>query len=199
MKRDVCLLLAGAVCLLLSGCGGKALPDTALDGAAWDDSWTAVGDVLGVDEDPGNGLTLRENNTALVGSDMFYASWSIGDAVPYTNEDGDDAELYDAQLSVLLAGSRTRDAAREDAQSWLDMARSRYQVTDTEPQVYNGQEFTVLVFTYSAQTNPYARGACAVGVLGNHAIYAELSCQDAFPGDASQILADFLTHCHYRT
>ncbi len=196
MKKILCWVLAGMLCVSLLGCNGKDIPAVAADGAAWDESWTTVGGVLGV-ETPGHGLTLRENNTALAGDDMFYATWSIGDAVPYTNEEGDEATLYDAELHLLLAGSRSQEKAQENAQTWMDMAKDRYHVTETSTETYNGQEFTVLIYTYSADTNPYAKGVCAIGVYGNYAINAELSCQSTYEGDASQVLADFLGCCHY--
>ena len=82
MKRfTVCLL---ALCLLLSGCA-KTAPEKAADGAAWDESWTTLGGVLGVEE-PGHDLELRDNNEALSVTDMYLASWTIGEGAPYVND-----------------------------------------------------------------------------------------------------------------
>lgn len=99
MKKYVCLLLA--VCVCLSGCAALP-PRQAADGLARSGDWVTVGGVIGV-ETPG-GLDPLENNDALSANGMYYATWSMGEAVPYTNADGEASELYDAQLYLLLAG-----------------------------------------------------------------------------------------------
>ena len=75
MKRFICCL--AVLCLLLTGCA-KSIPESAADGAAWDKGWTTLGGVLGVEE-PGHDLELRDNNEALSVSDMYLASWTIGE------------------------------------------------------------------------------------------------------------------------
>ena len=99
MKRWI--LMLAALCLCLTGCG-QPLPERAADGSPWSEDWVSVGGVLGVDTP--EELTLRENNDALAVKGMYYAAWSMGKAQPYTNEDGDEAELYDARIDLLLAG-----------------------------------------------------------------------------------------------
>ena len=109
MKRFiVCLLL---LCLLLSGCA-RSVPEKAADGTAWGENWTTLGGVLGVEE-PGHDLELRDNNEALSVTDMYLASWTIGEGSPYTNEDGDEVTLYPARLDVLVYGRRDADAAQQ--------------------------------------------------------------------------------------
>ena len=41
------------------------------------------------------------------------------------------------------------------------MASSQYAIEGTSAETYNGQEFTVITYTYESDTNPYARGASA--------------------------------------
>ena len=77
------------------------------------------------------------------------------------------------------------------------MASSQYAIEGTSTETCNGQEFTVITYTYESDTNPYARGASAFGVYRNYAISVELSCQEGFDGNAPDILANFLEHCHY--
>lgn len=187
----ICLL---AACGLLAGCA-QPIPRQAADGAAWEEDWVSVGNVLGVDTP--EGLTPRENNDALTASGMYYAAWSTGEAEPYTNEDGDAALLYDAQVHVLLAGYNEAGKAEDGAAEWLEMASSRYAIEETSSETYNGQAFTVITYTYESDTNPYARGASAFGVYRNYAISVELSCREEFGGGAREILADFLSNCHY--
>lgn len=194
MKKWYWMVLCLCGLLGLTGCG-EAVPETAADGAAWNDGWINVGNVLGVDAP--EGMTIRENSDALDAKGMYYASWSTGEAESISNEDGDGAEIYDAQVSLLLAGYRDTGKAEEAAAEWRTMAEEQYAVEETSTQVYNGQEFTVLTCTYPSETNPYARGASAFGVYGNYAISVELSCREGFDGDALEILGDFLEHCHY--
>ena len=188
-------IAAWICCLLwLAGCS-QPVPRQAADGAAWRGDWVTVGNVVGV-ETP-EGMTPRENNDALAANGMHYATWSCGEAEPYVNEDGGGAQIYDAQVYLLLAGYDGAGKAEDSAAKWLDMAASQYAVEDTGEEVYNGQAFTVVTYAYKSETNPYARGASAFGVYRNYAVSVELSCRDGFGGDPREMLADFLRNCHY--
>lgn len=192
MKKllGLCLCMA----LLLTGCGRTA-PPKAADGASWSEDWVALGRVIGVDTP--EGLTPRENSDVLSTKGMYYATWSAGEAVPYVNEDGEDAQLYDAQVYLLAAGYDSTQKAEETAAEWLAMAGEQYAVEETKTEMYNGQELTVITYTYTSESNPYSRGASAFGTYGNYAVSAELSCREGFDGDALETLENFLEHCHY--
>lgn len=194
MKKPFLLLLTGAMILSLAGCG-QNIPVTAADGARWDDSWVTVGGILGVDTPAG--LDSRENDDTLGVNGMYYATWSIGEAVPYVNEDGEDTELYDAQLYVLLAGAKSAEEADSTAAEWLEMASGQYQIETSSTETYNGQAFTVITYTFSSAANPFSHGASAFGLYRNYAVSVELSCREEFDGDAQTTLANFLEHCHY--
>ncbi len=191
-KFIVCLL---ALCLTLTGCS-RSVPARAADGTDWDESWITLGNALGV-EDPGNGLVLRDNNEALSVTDMYLASWTIGDGVPYTNEDGDEVILYPARLDMLVYGREDAAAAWETLEDWAARQAETYDVAATEGQTHNGQDHTVSVYTCKSDTNPYGRGISAFSVYGSYAISVELNCQDGFTGDEVAILNDFLDGCHY--
>lgn len=192
MKRYLLpLLLAGCICL--AGC--TPVPTAAADGATWSDDWVTVGGVIGVDTP--DGIDHQENNDSLSIRGMYYATWSIGGAEAYTNEDGDEAQLYDAQIYLLLAGYDAAEKAEDSAAEWQAMANDRYVVDQTLSTTCNGQDFTVLTCNFDSETNPYARGASAFGVYRNYAISVELSCREGFTGDLLEILTDFLDHCHY--
>lgn len=172
-KRFWCLFWL--CCLLcLSGCGAP-VPDTAADGSAWDEDWITVGNVIGV-ETP-EGMTFRESSDALDPRGMYYAAWSAGEAVPAVNEDGEDVQIYDAQVYLLLADYASAGKAEEAAAEWLDMATERYSLETTASETNGGQAFTVITYTYASETNPYARGASDFGAYGNYAISIELSSQ----------------------
>lgn len=194
MKKQFWIILCLCGLLCLTGCGTPA-PNTAADGSAWEEDWVTVGNVIGV-ETP-EGMIFRENSDALSAKGMYYASWSIGDAAPIVNEDGEDAQVYDAQVSLLLAGYDDTGKAEDTVNEWLDMAYGQYAVDAEAVETCNGQAFTVITYTYTSETNPYARGASAFGTYGNFAVSVELSCQEGFDGSAPEILVDFLEHCHY--
>lgn len=194
MKKSLLALLLAA-CVCLAGC--QPIPVTAADGASWSDEWVTIGGIVGVDTPAG--IDYRENNDALSIRGMYYAAWSIGEAEPYTNADGDEAQLYDAQIYFLLAGYDAAEKAEANAAEWQSMARERYAVEQTLPAVCNGQDFTVLTYSFDSETNPYANGASAFGVYRNYAVSVELSCREDFAGSPLEILTDFLEHCHYST
>lgn len=191
-QRWIALCLCGLLCL--TGCGTPA-PNTAADGSAWDENWVTIGNVIGV-ETP-EGMTFRENSDALSAKGMYYATWSIGEGETIVNEDGEEAQVYDAQVYLLLSGYDDTGKAEETAKEWLDMAYGQYIVDAEAVETCNGQEFTVIIYTYASETNPYAYGASAYGAYGNYAVSVELSCLESFDGSALEILADFLEHCHY--
>ena len=193
MKQFICCL--AALCLLLAGCAQSA-PEQAADGAAWDESWTTLGGVLGV-EAPGHDLTLQDNKDALSIAGMYLASWTIGEGAPYTNEDGDEVVLYPAQLDVLVYGRKDSAAARQAAEDWTARQAKTYDVTDSGQQTCNGQDYAVFAYTCKSDSNPYTRGVSAFGTYKNCAVSVELNCLDSFTEDERTILTDFLNGCHY--
>ena len=192
MKKAFLLITICTILVCLTGCGAKT-PDMAADGTPWNKDWLKLGPKVGVEE-PEHGLTLRDEKSA---KNMFYTAWSIGEAQPYVNASGNETNRYDAQLVVLMLSSDTVEDAQLSVDDWLDLAAENYTITNTAQQTYNGQEFTVLTYTFSSDTSAYARGVSAFAVFDTWAISAELACQDAFEGNAQEILADFLYHCHY--
>ena len=192
MKKSVFASLL-AVCVCLAGCA--AAPSSAADGASWSDDWITVGGIVGVDTPAG--IDPQENNDALSIRGMYYATWSIGEAEPYINENGDEAQLYDAQIYLLLAGYDAAEKAEESAADWQALANERYTVEQVLSTTCNGQDFTVLTYSFASETNPYAKGASAFGVYRNYAVSVELSCREDFTGDALEVLTNFLEHCHY--
>lgn len=183
----VCCMLAG-----LTGCKAQ-LPAKAVDGTPWNEDWLTLEQTLGVDES-GYGLTLRDHK---VTRNMSYATWSIGEAQPYVNASGEETNLYDAQMVLLMMASDTAEEAQMSVDEWLDLAAEHYIISDTARQTFNGQEFTVLTYTFSSDTSSFARGVSAFTTFDTWAISVEFACQDTFEENAWEILADFLNHCHY--
>lgn len=192
MKKVFLLIMTCTMLACLAGCGAKK-PAMAADGTPWSKDWITIGSALGV-EKPGHGMTLRDTKGA---RDMFYTSWSIGESQPYVTASGEETNLYDAQMVLLLMVSDTEEDAQISVDEWLDLAADNYAVTDTIQQTYNGQDFTVLTYTFPSGTSSFARGVSAFTVVGTQAISVEFACQDTYEGDAGEIVTDFLNHCHY--
>ena len=131
---------AGVLVLLLNSFEAK-YPSQAVDGTAWDENWTMLGAALGVEE-PGNGFVLLDNNTALAADDTYLATWASGEAIPYVTADGDDTEIYEAQIYLLLMGCKDRDSAQVNVDNWISRTGGTYTVTDTRAETRNGQEYT---------------------------------------------------------
>lgn len=191
MKKLAVLFLLIALAL-----GGCSLPPPAdAQGESWSEDWVTVGNVVGVDTP--EGLMPQENIDTLAVNEIYYATWSIGDSETLQKDEETEATVYDAQVYLLLQGRETVDEAKDDASEWLALAKERYDVKATLSAAYGGQDFTTVIYAYTGEDNPYARGAAAYGVYGNYAISVEVSCRESFSGDVAGILADFLQHCHY--
>ena len=192
MKKAFLLVMICCMLVCLTGCGAQT-PAAAVDGTPWSEDWITLDRTLGV-EKPGHGLTLRDDKAA---RNMCYAAWSIGEAQRYVNASGEEGNLYDAQLVLLLLASSSAEEAQMSVDEWLNLAEENYAVTDRSQQTFNGQEFTVLTYTFSSDTSPLALGISAFTTFDTRAISVEFACQDALEEDAWEIMADFLNHCHY--
>ena len=199
--RGLLYLLVPFLLILALIAGWNALdfaqyPDKAADGAAWDNSWEMMGAAVGI-EPPGGGLTLLANNSILAGSDTYYAAWTVGEAAKYTNADGDEVDLYPAQLYVLLYGCADAAEAEATCADFLAREKATYTVQDERTEIHSAQDYTVLDYTGGSADNPYDRGSAAFAVRGSYVLVAELLAQDSFDGDVPQLLADFLDGVHY--
>lgn len=190
-------LMPAVLCILtmLTGCS----PDLSETAAAVqvDGDVIRVGTQLEI-EKPDGSLSLLDNKEALAADGLYYAAWSMGDAAPYENSDGDTVDLYDAQLYLLLSECADSEDAQEARSSWLDAARQNYEVSKEEEITCNGQSYTCLHYKCVSEDNPYDRGVSAFAVSGKNAVCIELTCQEAFEGDLQSILTGFLDGCHYK-
>ena len=155
-----------------------------------------LGTVLGV-EPPGNGLVLLNNDTALAGSDTYYASWVCGESEKYVNAEGKDVDLYPAQVYLLLYGCADEAAAGEAYADWMAREEKTYTVRDRRNETHNGQDYSLLLYDCGSGTNPYSRGVSAFGLYGSYVVIAELPVTTAFEGDEEAMLSGFLDCCHF--
>ena len=193
MKKLLLILLSIVLLLSLTACG--KYPDQDLTGAKWDKSWEMLGTVLGVEE-LGNGFKLSQNTSILTGDDTYYATWTTGEPKKWVNEDGDEVDLYPAQIYLMLYGCRDKEAAKDAFNDFKAREEEKYTVKDTVTETHSGQEYTILIYDCGSKTNPYNRGVSAFGIYENYVVNAELTCTEDYKGNESEILADFLDVCH---
>ena len=192
MKKSVLSIILCTVLLCLTACGAKT-PTVAADGMTLEEDWIMLSAKIGA-EDTGSDFTLRDMKGA---RKMTFTAWSVGEAQSHTNAQGEEADVYDAQLVVLVVEAGSAESAQASVDEWLTLAGENYNLIDTTQQTYNGQPFTVLTYDFASETSAYARGASAFAVYDGCAISAEFACQDTFEGDPANILTGFLEHCHY--
>ena len=187
------LLLALLAALLLTGCAAQTGPTK--EELGWDKDWARVGVLLGVE--PMDGFTLNENKDVMGIYGLYYATWTAGEAQDYTNADGEESQLYDAQIYVLLQQSKSADEARASVEDWIALEKKSYQTGEALTETRAGQEFDLIPLLQSGEGNPYTHGAAAFGARGDWAISVELLCRDSFQGDPQTCLTAFLSGFHY--
>lgn len=181
--------------LLLTACSSK--PSKAVDGQKWQEDWTQIGTILGIDAP--DQLTLLDNKEALAADGLYYATWVTGESAPYENSDGETIDLYDAQLYLLASEADNEESAAKNCQTWLASAENNYEILDKETITRNGQSYTLISYNCVSKDTPYNRGVSALGVCGTSAVCAELTCVEGYNENLIQLLTDFLDNCHYNT
>ncbi|MCM1268683.1 MAG: hypothetical protein NC302_12345 [Bacteroidales bacterium] len=143
-------------------------------------------------------LTLLHNMDTLSADGLYYASWTAGTSKPYENADGDTVDLYDAQLYLLTKECAGAETAQQAMTDWLSAGRSNYAVSKEETLTVGGQPYTVITYRFTREDNPYSHGISAFGVHENTAVCAELTCQETYDEDLSEMLSLFLGSCAYQ-
>ncbi|MCM1049420.1 MAG: hypothetical protein NC433_13450 [Clostridiales bacterium] len=183
--------------IILTGCASFSSDTENNQADAWnEDGYINVGDILTVNKSDSR-LTLLDNKDTLASDGLFYCSWTIGDAIPYENSEGDTIDLYDAQLYLLLGEFVSAAKAEENMDDWLATAKVNYDVVSEENIDLDGQTYTIITYGYINENNPYARGASAFGLYESNAVCIELSCSSDFDDEPKDILIDFLNNCTY--
>ena len=199
MKKSV-ICIAFVLSIFATGCT-RAVPDSSASAdtdSADSSGRVSIGGTLTVGP-VDSSLQLLDNNSALAANGMYYATWVTGDSVPYENSDGETVDLYDAQIYLLLEETKTPETAQENMDTWLETAKSNYEITDETQDVYNNQTYTVISYTCDSPDNPYARGISAFCTSENTAACIELTCVENFQGDLNTMLTDFLNSCTFST
>lgn len=147
--------------------------------------------------DVDSSLVLLSNLDALAADGLYYASWVIGDAMPYENSDGDTVDLYDATLYLLLGEYKSAQTAQNNMETWLAAAKENYAVISEEELTCNGQTYSLITYSFTSEDNPYARGISAFSTYEENAVCVELTCQEQFEEDLYSIVTGFLECCTF--
>lgn len=179
------------VALVLTGCASPA-EDPHPD---WDESWVRIGEFAGVE--PLEGFTLNESNDVMAIAGLYYATWTTGEEKAFTNADGEDALIYDAQIYVLLEQCRDPEEARDEVGKWIAREKQNFETGPVEQETVGDQEFQLLPLLSGSQTNPYSHGTAAFACRGEWAISVELVCAGDYTEDSRAVLEQFLAGFHF--
>lgn len=175
--------------LLLAGC--SSTPDVKKDTNS-----LTIGGILEINN-TNDQLILSDNKDVLSSDGLYYASWVLGGSRPYENSDGDTIDLYDAQLYLLLQEFVSSEKALAGLDTWIDQAKTTYDIVNEEEITCNGQAYTIFTYNCINEDNPYDYGISAFGVHDQSAVCMELTCTENFPEDSKAILIEFLENCTY--
>ena len=190
-KSIACVLCAAVT---LTGC--SLLPSLSDGDTVTDSEYVTIGRHLTV-HNTDTRLTLLNNIDVLSADGLYYASWVSGEPEPHENSDGDTTDLYDAQLYLLLGEFKNPDTAQKNMEGWLAAGQTNYDITDEESVICNGQSYTVIIYNFQNEENPYSHGVSAFGVHEELAVCAELTCREDYQEDLQNMLIDFLDSCTY--
>ena len=191
--------LCALLCLTLTLTGCSIFPSlTEETDTTWEEAgYITVGSHLKVTNDH-SGLVLLNNKDVLAPSEgLYYASWVMGDAIPYENSEGDTLDLYDAQFYLLLGEFTDKEHATSNMETWLNTARSNYEILSEKDIDCNGQSYTLITYNCINQENPYDVGASAFGVYHQTAVCVELTCVEGLEEEPEIMLTEFLENCDY--
>ena len=188
MKR-IALALILALVLVLAGCGS----DTSQTN--WDENLTIIAPFLAAE--PMEGFTFGESDDIFGISGVYYAAWTNGEARSFTNAEGEDTVIFDAQIYVVAQECRTEEEAQQNITAWKAREKQNYQVSEELGITLNNRSYTMLTMASGNEGNPYGSGAAAFTVSGTNAICVELVCSDGFVENPRAVLEAFLNGLHF--
>lgn len=191
-KTKLIAVLASFV--LLAGCGIKA-PEKTASGEPWDKSWVTLGSYLGV-ENP-EGFTVNRSEDALAAEGMFYTTWSSGDEIIFVDQDKKEVKTHDAEIHLLTSAPGSAEKAEKDLSEWKELMSENYPDAAISEATYLDQEFEVLTYELPFGADTVLDGAAARCVRGELAIWVDVTTAPDFEKTPTEILEEFLLHCHY--
>ena len=147
--------------------------------------------------EPFDGFTLHESNDALYLSGIYYSTWVTGDPRPHINEEGEEAEVFDAQIYVIAQEYRSSDSAASGIAQWTAREKATFEAGMEYTFACNDQAYTILPLAGGSEKNPYRHGAAAFVLRDNWAICAEFLGAEDYEMDFEKALGEFLSGFHY--
>lgn len=193
--KHIVSILCITILLTVTGC--SVLPSVSGNDTVVNSEYVTIGSSLTV-HNIDTRLTLISNMDALSADGLYYASWAAGSSEPYENFAGDTVDLYDAQLYLLLGEFKSSDAAQQNMDNWLTAVQTNYDVTDEKTVTCNDRSYTMVIYNFQNEENPYAHGVSALGVYQNIAVCVELTCRENYQEDLEKMLTAFLNNCSYK-
>lgn len=175
--------------LVLCGCGGESLP------ADWDETWTVIAPFLAAE--PMEDFAFGESDDILGLSGVYYATWTNGDKRDFTNAEGEETVIFDAQIYVVAQECRTEEDAQRNVAAWSAREKQNYRIGEEFGITLNGRDYIMLTMLSGKAGNPYGFGAAAFTVSGSNALCVELVCSDSFTGNPQAVLEAFINGLHF--
>lgn len=188
MKRKLIALIL-ILCLILCGCGKESRP------AEWEDSWTAIAPCLA--SEGLEGFTFAESADTFGIGGVYYATWTQGAKREYTNAQGEETFIFDAQLYAVVQECRTEAEADQSISAWIAREQQNYSCAEPREVLSNDRTYTLLSMNQGSEGNPYPFGCAAFTRIGTNALCVELVCAETFTGDPQALLEAFLSGLHY--
>lgn len=193
-KKILSIFASLSTLLILTGCSLNLL-EKAGDSVE-NTPYVNIGTCLIVDNTDTD-LILLDNQSTLATDGLYYASWGIGNSEPYENSEGDTADLYDAQLYLLLKEAKDETDAENYMETWISAARENYEILEEKEISCNGN-YLQIMYNCNGPDNPFQKGCSVFGVFERNAICIELTCRENFKQDLDTIITNFLNRCSYR-
>lgn len=183
------------ICILILLTGCTAPVPSGTEEPALQDGQIHIGKNIRIDKP--EDLILLDYKDALAADGLYYATWVDGNSSPYVNSDGENVELYDAQLYFLASESPGEDTAEKDCAAWLTTAKENYDIYSEKKITCNDQTYTLIAYNCVGDTNPYDHGMSVFGTCGAYAVCIEFTCLESYDMELEPILTEFLNGCHY--
>ena len=193
MKRKLIPLIL-ALALLLCGCAGGivANPRTVDGGTAWDEGWTNLGGLVGV-EQPGGEFELLTSNGRLEGMTIRYATWVCGEETRIE----DDRSVFEGQIYLMTESCGTAEAAGETLEQWYSQFGDGLKVTLRELRTVEGTEYELLHYDCTAADSHFSRGISAIWQRGDLVLVVDIAAAASLDLDLTAVMEHFLSGIHY--
>lgn len=189
------ILLTGLLCtsLLMTACGSAKTPTATADGAAWDSSWTTLGNMVGAEVPDGYTEYLKEDRMNEVHD--YYVIWTKGEEIKYTNKDNREVATFDGQIHLLAEETKNEATAAANVAEWKSVSEERFPYTETYTVEYSGQTYEVGIYDYPEDGGPASRAAAANAIRGKWAIHVDVILTN--DDDIKTVMEDFLSGIHF--